>query len=190
MEKRKKKLPKGVQMAVFKEDPNSTKGLSLSGNGALSFKTDPFANKHFVMIQDGRNDVPYTESRLDGPDDIRNESIHEDDDPERAILVMGLPATDATWTMSLRLHHMDGTGDELHMRRIAGRYDQVYQEALKSGSKIIKDVPGMYFTMANADGGMVTCQNINQAESFIQIDHQMAECFDHFLVSFLGLSTK
>lgn len=189
MEKRKKKLPKGIQMAVFKEDPNSIKGLSLSDNGAISVKSDAFSSKHFVMIQNGKTDIPYTELRMDGPDDIRNESIHEDDDPERAILIMGLPKTDAAWTMSLRLNNSDGLSDELQLRHIQGKYESVYQTALKSG-KLIKDVPGMYCTVQDAKGGMVTYQNINQADSLIQIDHQSAECFDHFLVSFLGLSSK
>lgn len=190
MEKRKKNLPKGIQMAVFKEDPNADKGLSISGSGAAAIKADPFATKDFVMIQNGVNEIPYTESRIDGPDDVRGEPIHEDDDPERAIMIMGVPAPDADWTMSLRLANTAGFTEELSVRRITGRFDQVYQSTLAAGAKLIKESPGLYFTVRSLKGGMITYQNINHSESLVQITHQTAACFDMFRVCFLGLSSR
>lgn len=190
MEKRKKIMPKGVQMAVFKEDPNTVKGISLSGAGAAAIKADPFMAKHFIMLQKGVTEIPYVETRIDGPDDVRGESIHEDDDPERAIMIMGLPGPDADWTMSITLTNADGAAEKLDVRRVAGQFDLLLATLLRSGSKLIKEVPGLYFTVQSLKGGLVTYQNINQPDTYVRIDHQTSACFDRFRVCFLSLATR
>jgi hypothetical protein len=190
MEKRKKGTLKGVQMAVYKEDPNAVKGIALSGSGAATGKVDPFAAKDFVMIKQGVQDVPYTESRIDGPDDIHGEPIHEDDEPERAILIMGVPAPGADWTMRINLNNSAGQSEEVKVCRINGKYDQLYTSNLAAGAKVIKESPGLYFTVKTMKGGFVTYQNINQPDTVVQITHRSAACFDLFKMSFLGLSSK
>lgn len=190
MEKRKKIMPKGVQMAVFKEDPNTVNGISLSGAGAAAIKADPFMAKHFIMLQKGVTEIPYVETRIDGPDDVRGESIHEDDDPERAIMIMGLPGPGADWTMSINLTNADGAAEKLDVRRVAGQFDQLLNTLLKSGSKLVKEVPGLYFTVRSVKGGLVTYQNINQPDTYVRIDHKTTACFDRFRVSFLSLATR
>lgn len=197
MEKRKRNVPKGLRTALYKEDPNSQEDLKTfadADTGGGTLRDDPFANKDFMMRHQPRlglpSEVNYTESRLGGSGDVLGEPIHEEDDPERAIMLMGVPEPEANYTMTVRLASANGlAADEYHVRCVHGVYGQLYIEKSKL-YEVTRERAGMFFTVRVGKNQYETYQNINQADCVVLVKHSSPVSLNQFQMSFLALSNR
>ncbi len=131
-------------------------------------------------------EIDYTEVHLDGAGVTGTEPIKNQDVPEKAMLLMGLPRPNDDWTMSLKLSGPN-SGDEIQMSSYDGKFD-VLRTELGGQFTILFEEAGLFFTFEREAGKFETYVNVNQVPELVRLQHGVANIFDDFSVSFLGRS--
>ena len=128
----------------------------------------------------------YSELKMEAPADGGTTPINNGSDTERALLIMPLPKSGTTWTMSMQLGNATG-GDTIEMKVIEAKYAAL-RSTLANVRNLKADEPGMYFTIKVGPGRFETYVNINQPTEALMLTYKNLNTFDAFRVSFLAKS--
>lgn len=187
MKNRKSNFPRSLaalpQIDFFQPEP----GEEPSGGGAI---VSPFDTVDFRLFSQSATcngcEIDYTEVHLDGPGTSGTEPIRDLDNPEKSLLVMGLPRPGADWTMTLKLSGPN-SGDEVQMSNFAGKFSSLHNE-LSGQFPFIKDETDLFFTFEREPGKYETYVNINQGDEVVRLQHNVGDIFNDFSLSILGRS--
>lgn len=209
MEKSKKFILKDLEQAVFKNPSTGIDG-NAEGEGAGLKKPaerqkagkakskDSFSKQQDFIVNytpstGGVKPVSYSESRINGPTRVLGKPIHGSDDPERAIVAIGMGQMAAAVgiKMTLVVENVDGTlQDKMVISTLAKNYDVVRKDLVELGFVIVAEVTGVYFMVKTMEGTFETFQNINQPEEVVQIVCGNSNSFNEFQLSILAQSTR
>ncbi len=155
------------------------------GRGATP---DPFDQVDFQLISSSAAHpgeiFNYTEMHLDSSGGGGTTPIKNEDDPQRAIFITGLPPVGANWDMSVTFTK-GAFNDTVKMTRIAGNFATLHT-AMQD--MIIFEEANVFFMVQTGVNAYETYVNINIAVEVAKLVHTKETTFDLFLVSILGRS--
>ncbi len=150
---------------------------------------NPFAAVNFKTLSGTNQAAPtetgYTELHMKSTAGGHTTPINQLDNPERAMLLMGLPTTKGDWKMTLLL----GQGNEkaeIEITCITGTYAELRKNFV--GVPMPGDTE-VCFSQELADGRFETVLNINQPKEVLVLRYTNKLAFDLFSVSFLAKAT-
>lgn len=203
MKKRKQILLNDMLFAEFKEkdqnldlsfnpeggDPSSKKNnevISLANKGIAA---DPATSAPDFMMVSGSESCPdcvfnYTEQSLGGNGPIKHKPIHEEEEPQKAIMGITPPGLGSGETLALKVSNEE-ISDTVGISTLPQGYDVLRATLL---IKVAVEVDGSYVTFFDpAAATYVTYVNTGNPDESIMLTHSNLKTFDQFRFSFLFL---
>lgn len=159
-------------------DPADGGGAGSNPFDTVDFKLISKSPSHPGQIYD------YTEMHAKSPGGGGTIPIKDEDDPQRAIFVTGLPPVGANWEMSV-VFTKGSFSDTVKFKRIQDNFDTLHQNFL---DMIVFEEANVFFMVPSGTNGFDTYVNINIANEVAKLAHSQQATFGLFLVSILGRS--
>ena len=186
MKSRKSNFPRSLALLPQIDFFNPEPGAEGSGGSAVNY----FDAVNFRLFSESESCngclIDYTEVHLESSSTAGSEPIKNLENPEKALLVMGLPKSTDNWTMALKLNSPVAS-DEVQISKMPGKYGNIRDEKAAEFPFIYED-PDLYFTYEREPGMFETIVNMNQADEVIRLQHTIGSIFDDFSLSFLARS--
>ncbi len=164
----------GIEPGAFSKPPSISEAVTAEDEWTINYSTVGPTN--------------YDELLMDSPAPGGVKPIRDASDPERCILVMGVPGASSTRTITIEVSDPEaGVSDKVAIAHEAGVYIEKYDFFVSGGVEILFE--NEYLFTVPEGGKFSTYVDINHDGMFAKLVYSDIKTFDTFQISLLALAS-